>query len=169
MNGHLEAARLLIDRGAAVDSKDKDGKTPLDKALENDKNDVAAYLREAIESKSKRSKEEEKKKTDEARLKAEEGARLKAEASSQQSKQESKDMKYHCFLTHNWGKRQSDGTYDNHERVRRIYNGLESMNVTCWFDSERMTGTINEQMSKGIDDSDCVIGIALLLLSLLLS
>ena len=78
-------------------------------------------------------------------------------------------MKYHCFLTHNWGKRQSDGTYDNHERVRRIYNSLESMNVTCWFDSERMTGTINEQMSKGIDDSDCVIGIALLLLSLILS
>ena len=76
---------------------------------------------------------------------------------------------YHCFLTHNWGKRQEDGTYDNHERVRRIYHGLQSMNVSCWFDSDRLHGTISEQMSKGIDDSSCVIGIALLLLSLLLS
>ena len=70
-------------------------------------------------------------------------------------------QKYHCFLTHNWGNRQANGSYDNHERVRRIYEGLQSKGVSCWFDSERMTGTIQEQMSKGIDDSDCVVGILL--------
>ena len=78
------------------------------------------------------------------------------------------NQKYHCFLTHNWGNRQANGSYDNHERVRRIYQGLQSKGVSCWFDSERMTGTIQKQMSKGIDDSDCVVGILLLFLLLLL-
>ena len=128
---------------------------------------MAAFLREAMESTSKKAQEKVSKAAGGGTTTTSDNS--KASSSTSQSKSESKDMKYHCFLTHNWGKRQSDGTYDNHERVRRIYNGLESMNVTCWFDSERMTGTINEQMSKGIDDSDCVIGIALLLLSLILS
>ena len=83
-----------------------------------------------------------------------------APAPRQQPKEQSK-QKYHCFLTHNWGNRQENGSYDNHERVRRIYEGLQRKGVTCWFDSERMTGTIQEQMSKGIDDSDCVVGILL--------
>ena len=119
---------------------------------------MAAFLRKAMESASKKAQDKVSKAS---------GGDSKASSSSSslslQLKQESKDMKYHCFLTHNWGKCQSDGTFYNHERVQRIYNGLRSKNVTCWFDSERMTGTINEQMSKGIDDSDCVIGIALLL------
>jgi len=80
--------------------------------------------------------------------------------SKQQPKLQSNE-KYNCFLTHNWGNRLADGSYDNHERVRRIYQGLQSKGVSCWFDSERMTGTIQEQMSKGIDDSDCVVGIKL--------
>ena len=146
---------------------------------------MAAFLREAMESASKKAQEKVSKAAGGGTTTTSDNSKAssltsgggtittsdnsKASLSTSQSKSESKDMKYHCFLTHNWGKRQSDGTYDNHERVRRIYNGLESMNVTCWFDSERMTGTINEQMSKGIDDSDCVIGIALLLLSLILS
>ena len=74
----------------------------------------------------------------------------------QQSKQ-----KYNCFLSHNWGNRKANGSFDNHERVRRVYQGLQSKGISCWFDSEKMTGTVQEQMSKGIDDSDCVVGIFL--------
>jgi len=66
--------------------------------------------------------------------------------------------KYRCFLTHNWGSQRSDGNFDNHERVRRIYSALQQKGVPCWFDSDRMTGTIIEQMSSGIDDSDVVVG-----------
>jgi hypothetical protein len=84
------------------------------------------------------------------------------------TQQQHSNQKYHCFLTHNWGNRQANGSYDNHERVRRIYQGLQSKGVSCWFDSERMTGTIQKQMSKGIDDSECVIGILLLFLLLCL-
>ena len=133
---------------------------------------MAAFLREAMESASKKAQEKVSKAAGGGTITTSDNSKASSSSSSSsssQSKQESKDVKYHCFLTHNWGKRQSDGTYDNHERVQRIYNGLKSMNVTCWFDSERMTGTIFEQMSKGIDDSSCVIGIDLLLLSLLLS
>jgi len=94
---------------------------------------------------------------------------LNVKANVSQLKQGSKDIKFHCFLSHNWGNRQADGSYDNHERVRRIFNGLQRRNVSCWFDSERMTGSINKQMSKGIEDSDCVIGIDIsFLLKLLL-
>jgi len=66
--------------------------------------------------------------------------------------------KYRCFLTHNWGTQKKDGTFDNHERVRKVYNALQKKGIPCWFDSDRMTGTIIEQMSSGIDDSDVVIG-----------
>jgi len=66
--------------------------------------------------------------------------------------------KYRCFLTHNWGNKQSDGTFDNHERVKKIYRDLQRAGLLCWFDSDRMTGTMNKQMSRGIDDSDTVIG-----------
>ena len=120
---------------------------------------MAAFLREAMESASKKAQEKVSKAAGGGTTTTSDNSKAssltsgggtittsdnsKASLSTSQSKSESKDMKYHCFLTHNWGKRQSDGTYDNHERVRRIYNGLESMNVTCWFDSERMTGTIN--------------------------
>jgi hypothetical protein len=65
---------------------------------------------------------------------------------SQAMQSKSKD-KFHCFLSHNWGKLQADGSYDNHERVRRIYNGLQSMNISCWFDSERVTGTLTRELA----------------------
>lgn len=70
----------------------------------------------------------------------------------------SSGRKYRCFLTHNWGTQKKDGKFDNHERVRRVYNALQKKDIPCWFDSDRMSGTIIEQMSSGIDDSDVVIG-----------
>jgi len=125
----------------------------------------------AKQSKERQAEETRLKAENDARLKAEEQkrikerqdevARLKAQndANSSSISDNSKNANFNCFLTHNWGKRQSDGTYYNHERVQKIYDGLKSRNVSCWFDSERMTGTINRQMSEGIDNSDCVIGI----------
>ena len=70
----------------------------------------------------------------------------------------SSGRKYRCFLTHNWGNRQADDTFDNHERVRKINIELRKRNILCWFDSDRMTGTVVEQMSSGIDDSDIIVG-----------
>ena len=67
------------------------------------------------------------------------------------------DQKTHCFLTHNWGRRQPDGTYDNHERVRKICNALQVKGLLCWFDSERMTGTVIEQMANGIRLASVVV------------
>jgi ankyrin repeat protein len=46
LNGNLEFARLLLDHGADVNAKMKDGKTPLGFALEQNKSEMAAFLRE---------------------------------------------------------------------------------------------------------------------------
>jgi len=46
LNGDLEFARLLIEHGADVNAKMKDGKTPLGFALEQNKSEMAAFLRE---------------------------------------------------------------------------------------------------------------------------
>ena len=81
-------------------------------------------------------------------------------------KQPSSAKRYRCFLTHNWGSQQKDGTFGNHERVRKVYSALQKLDIPCWFDSDRMTGTIIEQMSGGIDDSDIVIGISCTVLTL---
>jgi hypothetical protein len=45
------------------------------------------------------------------------------------------------FLTHNWGKNEV-----NHKRVARIKDFLVSRGLIVWFDDERMTGTIVDQM-----------------------
>ena len=46
LNGNLEFARLLLEHGADVNAKMKDGKTPLDFALEQNKSEMAPFLRE---------------------------------------------------------------------------------------------------------------------------
>ncbi|KAJ1458390.1 ankyrin repeat-containing domain protein [Pelagophyceae sp. CCMP2097] len=45
-NGHLEAASMLLDRGASMDARDKAQRTPLYRAAENSKDDVVAMLLE---------------------------------------------------------------------------------------------------------------------------
>ena len=109
------------------------------------------FLREVMESNSIKASEEVSKSAGDGNIVCSNST------SNCISKEESKDIKFQCFLTHNWGNLQADNTYDNHERVRKIHYALEKMNVFCWFDSERMTGTINEKMSKGIDNSACVV------------
>jgi hypothetical protein len=65
------------------------------------------------------------------------------------------NKKYHGFLTHNW--QEDEEGRNNHARVERVHLGLKKRGLNMWFDSERMTGAIVDQMIKGIDESDLVI------------
>jgi ankyrin repeat protein len=42
---HKEVIELLIVAGADVNTKDEDGRTPLDKAIERNRNELAALIR----------------------------------------------------------------------------------------------------------------------------
>ena len=65
------------------------------------------------------------------------------------------NKRYHGFLTHNWAK--DEEGRNNHARVERVHVGLKKRGLNMWFDSERMSGAIVDQMIKGIDESDLVI------------
>ena len=59
------------------------------------------------------------------------------------------------FLTHDWG---VDGEgRNNHDRVAMINTLLKSCGFNTWFDEERMTGHIVQQMCRGIDGSQAVL------------
>lgn len=45
--GKLETVKLLIEKGADVNAKDKNGNTPLKNALSHGKTEIAEFLREA--------------------------------------------------------------------------------------------------------------------------
>jgi hypothetical protein len=64
-------------------------------------------------------------------------------------------FKYDVFLSHNWGN--DEKNRDNHHRVSLIHKKLSERGIRSWFDSERMTGNILDQMTRGIDDSMAVI------------
>jgi hypothetical protein len=59
------------------------------------------------------------------------------------------------FLTHDWG--MDELNRDNHERVARIKDALKSTGFITWFDSERMTGDIADQMVAGINNASVII------------
>jgi WD40 repeat protein len=59
------------------------------------------------------------------------------------------------FLTHAWGV--DELNRDNHERVATINDALKSTGFITWFDSERMTGDIADQMVTGIDNASVII------------
>ena len=58
------------------------------------------------------------------------------------------------FITHDWG---MELDLDNHARVARINEGLKSLGLLTWFDSEKMKGNIKDQMTAGIDKASCVV------------
>jgi len=67
-----------------------------------------------------------------------------------------KDSKpFDVFLSHNWGK-DIEGR-DNHARVKRLCEELESKGIKTWCDEYDMKGNICEAMAKGIDNSKKVI------------
>ena len=57
------------------------------------------------------------------------------------------------FLSHDWGE---DGI-SNHERVVKINKALQQMGYITWFDNERMTGNIKDQIADGIENTKCFI------------
>ena len=59
------------------------------------------------------------------------------------------------FITHCWGL--DSMNRDNHERVGRVLTWLQANGISCWFDSERMVGSIRQQMTRGIDNARCVV------------
>ena len=63
--------------------------------------------------------------------------------------------KFAAFLTHDWGTDQEGR--DNHARVARVAETLKLEGFSVWFDQEQMRGDVNRKMTKGIDDSSCII------------
>ena len=45
-------------------------------------------------------------------------------------------LKYHAFLTHNWGNDEEGRR--NHDRVALVHAELKLLGLSCWFDEERM-------------------------------
>ena len=61
---------------------------------------------------------------------------------------------FHAFATHNWGT--DVHNRNNHERVKQFVKELQKR-FHIWFDEERMTGNIIQQMCDGIDRSEFMI------------
>ena len=59
------------------------------------------------------------------------------------------------FLTHDWGK--DELGRGNHERVAVVNTALKELGYKTWFDSDRMTGDIMQQMAAGIDNTKVVL------------
>ena len=57
------------------------------------------------------------------------------------------------FLSHDWGE---DGK-TNHEKVAKINKVLRDMGYITWFDNERMTENIRDQIASGIENTKCFI------------
>jgi hypothetical protein len=59
------------------------------------------------------------------------------------------------FLTHDWSI--DELGRNNHERIAAINKALKTMGIVTWFDSDRMTGDVVDQMVAGIDNASVVI------------
>ena len=66
-------------------------------------------------------------------------------------------MKYttDVFLSHNWGK--DEKGRDNHYRVSLINHKLNELGYRTWFDDHKIKGDIDDEISKGIEQTKCVI------------
>jgi hypothetical protein len=62
---------------------------------------------------------------------------------------------YDVFLTHDWGT--DDEGRSNHARVAALNTLLQQRGLRTWFDEERMSGHIVQQMCRGIDHARAVI------------
>ena len=61
------------------------------------------------------------------------------------------ESQFDVFLTHNWGN--DENGRNNHERVAMVNATLKSRGFKTWFDEDRMSGHIVEQMCNGIENS----------------
>jgi hypothetical protein len=64
-------------------------------------------------------------------------------------------LKTDVFLTHDWGIDELGRS--NHDRVAVINKELKSLGFVTWFDSDRMTGDVVDQMISGIDNASVII------------
>jgi len=60
-------------------------------------------------------------------------------------------LTYYGFASHNWGS--PENGFANHLRISRLVDKLKVTGVPIWFDHDRLTGTIEAQVTKGIDTS----------------
>jgi hypothetical protein len=58
---------------------------------------------------------------------------------------------YYGFASHNWGSAET-GFY-NHMRTTKLIDKLKASEVSIWFDHDRLSGTIESQITKGIDSA----------------
>ena len=59
------------------------------------------------------------------------------------------------FLSHNWGN--DEYGRNNHQRVSFINEKLKLSGFRTWFDEEQLTGNIDEEMARGIEETKGVI------------
>jgi hypothetical protein len=59
---------------------------------------------------------------------------------------------YHCFLSHEWGKKEA-----THYRVAAINEALKARGIVTWFDVDAMEHNIRNDMRNGILASMCMI------------
>ena len=59
------------------------------------------------------------------------------------------------FLTHDWGT--DELRRSNHSRVANVNSHLRNLGVKTWFDSQQLSGNIQEQMAAGIENSKVVV------------
>ena len=59
------------------------------------------------------------------------------------------------FLSHNWGR--DELGRDNHERVSLINKELMKVGYKTWFDGDKLTGNIDEEITNGIEQTKGVI------------
>jgi hypothetical protein len=64
-------------------------------------------------------------------------------------------IKTDVFLTHDWGVDELGRS--NHDRVAMINKELKSVGFVTWFDSDRMTGDVVDQMVSGINHAAVII------------
>jgi hypothetical protein len=60
-------------------------------------------------------------------------------------------MLYYGFASHNWGS--ADTGFANHIRTTKLIDKLKSSGVPLWFDHDRLSGTLESQITQGIDHS----------------
>jgi len=155
-----EAARLLIERGANLHIKDnRYGYTPLDRAKRNHQSSTAAIIEAAMKKEEAAKKEVH---VTSSAVKKPSVIQSMKQMSLQQNQQQKggsdssststlplpHNMKYHVFLTHNWGPNNQ-----NHNRVSLVNDELKRRGVVTWFDTDRMQGNIANQMAGGINNS----------------
>lgn len=58
------------------------------------------------------------------------------------------------FLTHDWG---ADVGHSNHQRVSQVNDWLKAKGVTTWFDKDRLTGEVVDEITFAIENTKLAV------------